>query len=101
MPKVLIVFLVIILFSCSDQDEAQLYKTGIVLNQTSCTGGLEPVFIIKLNEKDSIITATLPKVFQEPNLKIQFKTREKSSMLVCTTDKIYPEHFDVYDVVLY
>lgn len=100
MHKIWLLFLAIVLVCCSAKDYEQFAKKGIVVSQTSCSGGVEPVFIIKLNETDSILTATLPKQFQQPNLKIQFKTREKSSILFCTTDKIYPENFDVYDVVL-
>ena len=90
-----------LLLACDSQNEDTVIQTGTVLNQTSCGGGPEPVFIIKLGEKDSIMTATLPKEFQEPSLKIQFKTKEKSSDLYCTTDKIYPEHLDVYEVTSY
>ncbi|WOD44689.1 hypothetical protein [Hwangdonia lutea] len=101
MSKMLTAFLCIgfLLLACDSENEDVLNQTGIVVNQTSCGGGPEPVFIIKLSENDSIMTATLPKAYQKPNLKIQFKTKEKSSVLICTMDKIYPEHIDVYDVI--
>ena len=92
-------FVFILFIGCDSQNENELNQTGIVVNQTSCGGGIEPVFIIKLSEKDSIMTATLPKAFQKPNLKIQFKTKESTLFLYCTTEKIYPKQFDVYDVI--
>ncbi|WP_341216700.1 hypothetical protein [uncultured Wocania sp.] len=99
MSKILFAFLCIVLFACDGQNEDELNQTGTVVNQTSCGGGLEPVFIIKLSEKDSIMTSTLPKEFQKANLKIQFKTKESTLYVYCTTDKIYPKQFDVYDVI--
>lgn len=99
MPKIIVPFLFVLLVSCDSQSVEESNLTGVVKNITSCEGGAESVFIIKLGEKDSIMTATLPKEFHTPNLKIQFKTKEKSSVLYCTADKIYPEHLDVYDVI--
>ncbi|MFD1161646.1 MULTISPECIES: hypothetical protein [Hwangdonia] len=101
MFKTSVVFLcVCVLFiACDSQNEDESIQTGTVINQTSCGGGPEPVFIIKLSENDSIMTATLPKAYQKPLLKIQFKTKEKTSLLICTMDKIYPKQFDVFDVI--
>jgi hypothetical protein len=44
------------------------------------------------------MTATLPKEFQVPALKIQFKTKERSVVVYCAQDKLYPEQLDVFDV---
>jgi len=99
MYKILVAFLFIVLVACDSQNEEELDQIGIVVNQTSCGGGIEPVFIVKLGEKDFIMTATLPKQFQKTNLKIQFKTKESTLYLYCTTDKVYPKQFDVYDVI--
>ena len=94
-------FLIVFLMACDSNNQEESNLTGVVLNKTSCSGGVEPVFIIKLSENDSIITSTLPKEFQVTNLKIKFKTRAPSANIFCTTDKIYPEGFDVYDVMLF
>lgn len=97
-----VLFLSLVVCNCeNDQDEQELDLIGVVINETSCGGGPEPVFIIRLGVNDSIMTATLPKEFQVTDLKIQFKTKESSSDLFCTTDKIYPENFDVFDVILF
>lgn len=101
MFKVLVAVLFILLVACDSESEETPNLIGIVADETSCNGGIEPVFIIKLGEKDSIITATLPDEFQIPNLNIQFKTKESSFDLFCTSDKIYPEDFDVFDVILF
>lgn len=95
----LIIFLIFTACDSNIKDE-EIILTGIVAKETSCSGGAEPVFIIKLSEIDSIITGTLPDEFQIPDLEIQFKTKENSFDLFCTADKVYPESFDVNDVKL-
>jgi hypothetical protein len=94
--------LFVICYSCTSTNEETSSLIGVVKNRTSCTGGPQPVFVIKLNEKDSIITATLQEEFQILNATIKFKTKDSSPYLIfCTTDKIYPNYFDVYDVRLF
>tara|TARA_R110002012_G_scaffold263456_2_gene446543 strand:+ start:208026 stop:208358 length:333 start_codon:yes stop_codon:yes gene_type:complete len=87
-----------LLISCSKENVSVDEKIGVVTNITSCGGGLEPVFIIKLGDKDSIMTSTLPMEFQVPKLTIAFKTKKSTRALYCTTDKIYPPAFDVFSV---
>jgi hypothetical protein len=104
MNKIILCVLIFGLVACDSenkQEELEEKLSGIVINKTSCSGGPEPVYIIKLSEKDSIMTATLPDAFQIPNLNIEFKTKASSIVLFCTTDKIYPKDFDVFDVSLF
>jgi hypothetical protein len=98
MTKHFFILLFFVLISCYKNEINSMYENGTVLNITSCGGGEEPVFIIKINDDDSIMTATLSKEFQIPNLKIKFKRKESSFSLYCTDDKIYPPAFDVFDV---
>jgi len=96
--KYTFVLLALLFFTCDSKSEDDLFITGTVSHITSCGGLSEPVYIIKLSDVDSIMTSNLPDTFQITNLKIQFKTKAPSSFVYCTTDKVYPEQFDVYNV---
>ncbi|TYA74078.1 hypothetical protein [Seonamhaeicola marinus] len=96
----LLILLIVLLLACESDDNGEQDITGIVQNTTSCGGAPEPVFIIKVSETDLIMTGTLPKEFQETNKKIRFKTKDPEVFVYCTHDKIYPQQFDVFDVVL-
>lgn len=98
MRKIILVSLAFLLMGCNSENEGVVVLTGTVVGTTSCAGGPEPVFVIKLSDNDSIMTATLPEKFQVPDIKIQFKTEKCSNYLYCTTDKVYPECLNVYDV---
>ncbi|MFV9549552.1 hypothetical protein [Algibacter sp. PT7-4] len=97
--KVNLIFVLLLCFACSptNENESTIFN-GVVASQTSCSGGKEPIFIIRLGEADSIITGTLPKAFQVPNLNIQFRSKTNTFNIFCTTDKVYPEAFNVYNV---
>ncbi|MCB4798377.1 hypothetical protein [Neotamlana laminarinivorans] len=100
--RLIFITAIIILAACSNsdnEDENLLY--GVVAGVTSCSGGQEPVYVIKLNETDSIITATLSSEYQLKGLYIKFQLyKDSENLIYCTTDKIYPEYFDVYNVSL-
>jgi len=98
MIKSTFIVLAMLLISCSKDNVTIDEKIGVVMNITSCGGGQEPVFIIKLGENDSIMTSTLPKEFQVQNLSIAFKSKKSTTPLYCTTDKVYPPAFDVFSV---
>lgn len=98
MIKNTFISLFIFLAACEPKDEYLIEQTGIVMNSTSCNGGPEPVYIIKLAENDSIMTATLSKEFQVPNLQIKFKTKRNTTTLFCTQDKTYPLALTVFDI---
>jgi len=100
MRKIILISFWVLLIACDSEKEDDLNIIGTVVNTTSCSGGPEQVFIIKLKDEESIMTATLPKEFQIPNLEIKFKTKEPTIFVYCTTDKIYPNQLDVYDVSL-
>tara|TARA_R110002051_G_scaffold63597_2_gene115788 strand:+ start:170 stop:481 length:312 start_codon:yes stop_codon:yes gene_type:complete len=98
MKKITFIFLIILIISCDSKDENLIEQTGTVMHTTSCGGGSEPVYIIGLDDNKVIMTATLSKEFQVPNLKINFKTKKNTASLYCTQDKVYPMAYDVFDV---
>lgn len=90
-------------FSCDNQeDEKPQCYSGTVLNQISCNSDNGLAFVIQVAEQnltDTIVTTTLPKLYQSEGVKIFFKIRKPQYPLFCTTNITPPKkEYDIYNV---
>ncbi len=103
--RLILIVLVVGLFSCKKENEKVVYKGQVVGQPNSCTSSTGFPFIIYYttitNQKDSLITTTLPIPFKFIGQKIEFEIRDLNSQderIACTALFIMPKQAVIFNV---
>ena len=103
--RLVLLVLVVGLFSCKKENDKVVYEGQVVGQPNSCTSSTGFPFIINYttttNQKDSIITITLPIPFKFIGQKIKFEIRDLNSQderIACTDLFVMPKQAVIFNV---